>query len=464
MEQPKIGVMLRDITSLALPVTLAQAFQTLGGFINSLMLARVNASAFAAGMLTTSIQLAIVTVSISVLFALSASFSQILGEDTQPERVGRLFSGGVVLALLIAGANMLLLWNVRPIFQLFEQPEVLTELCERYFRIFLWSVPASALLALYSQLLMGTFKQKVVVFSTIFSLVMGAGCSYVLIFGKLGFPALGIEGLAWGSLIASVSGFFGLTIYILTRREYRVYRLLRFELREVRRAVGQIANVGLPISVQMGNELLAFLVTTIMVGWLGVEALAAKQVMTRYLMLLILPIFGLSQATAVLIGRQFGARDLLNTRSYAGICMMLGVAYSLIVLAVFCVAPEPFIGIFLPRSTSVELNDIIARLLVIMAIGQVFDAIRNVAIGALRGLQITKPPMLVGVLSLWIVATPLSYLMGFTWNLGLVGMAWAHTLALGLGAALLLVEWSRVVRRYTAVGPEAFPPPAVKAS
>ena len=437
--------MLRHVAGLAVPVTLAQAAQTLGGFVNSLMLARVSEDAFAAGMLAFSIQLMVIVVSISVLFSLSALISQILGEQTAPERVGRLFAGGVILALAVAVVDMAVLWNVGALLRALGQPPVLAELCGRYFRIAMWSVPFSALLALYSQLLMGLFEQIVVLAVNVLSMVVGASVSYVLIFGKLGCPALGMNGMAWAALVASSTSLACLTGYVASRHKYRMFALWKVRPGELGQSVSQIVRVGGPIVVQMGNEMASFFATTIMVGWMGVEALQAKQVVARYLMLLVLPIFGLSQASTVLVGKQFGGRNFKDMNAYATVCMALGVVYSVSIVVIFLVAPGPFVRLFLGEASDAQMR-FVGELLVITAIGQIFDSLRNVATGALRGLQITRLPMIVGVVSIWGVGVPLAYVMGFTWGMGLVGMAIAHTASMAGASAVHVVLWSRAVR------------------
>jgi MATE family multidrug resistance protein len=450
--RPNAGSIARAVAAVATPVVLSQVLQTLGGFINALILARVSDQAFAAGMLITSFEMTVITVSFAVVYALSAMFSRVIGEGRNPERIGLLFSAGTVLALVIAAVNMVVLWNVGPILHALKQPEALTGLCERYFRVFVWSLPIMALRSVFSQFVIGIFKQAVVFYWSGVSLLLGAACSFVLTFGKFGLPALGIEGVAWGSMTASMVGFVVLAAYIFAWPEHRVYRLLQFDLTKLRRPMVRILGVGVPICIQMGNELMAFFVTTMMVGRLGVEALAAKQVMTRYLMLLVIPIFGISQASAVLVGREFGAKNFYRAKAYANTCIAVGFVYSFAVLFVFAFAPGPFIRLFLTSSARDELMSVIAKLLVIMAIGQVFDSARNIATGALRGLQSTKIPMLVGIVTMWLLAIPLSYVMGFPLKMGLIGMAAAHSAVMAVSATILVLQWNKVSQRLFSEG------------
>jgi MATE family multidrug resistance protein len=437
--------MVRDVAGMAGMVMLAQALPAIGAFINALMLARVSGHVFAASMITSSVQLTIMTVSTALLFALGAMFSRVLGDGMDPTRIGRIFSAGLVIGLLIALANMLLFWNMGRVLHLLRQPESLVVLCDAFFRVALWSVPASACLAVYNQFLLGTFNQRAALAFSVFSLAFNASCNYVLIFGKLGLPALGLQGLAWSSVVSSGATFLVLTLYITQNPKHREYCLVQFGLAGLRRSLGLILKIGVPICIQVGNELFAFFATTIMVGWMGAESLEAKQVTTRYLMLLVIPIFGISQASTVLVGRQFGAQDLHLAKSYANVCVALGLAYTLLTLLTFAVMPQPFIRIFLGDTTRGELMHLIAQLLVIAALGQVFDSVRNVITGALRGLQVTKAPMLVGLVSVWLFAVPLSYVMGFTWKMGLPGMAWAHTIAMAASATVLYLHWNHVI-------------------
>jgi MATE family multidrug resistance protein len=197
----------------------------------------------------------------------------------------------------------------------------------------------------------------------------------------------------------------------------------------------------------MGNEIGSFLVTTLMVGWISVAALEMQQVTTRYLMLLVIPLVGFSQAATIVISRQFGARNTDEVRSTGWFYTGLGLTYAFGILLLFLLFPKQLIGVFIHYTPEAEATfHTLSILLVVVAIGQIFDSVRNIITGALRGLLDSKYPMLVSILMIWGVGIPLAYFMGFTLDYGLIGMAIAHNLTMAIGAAVLFVRFQSKVR------------------
>jgi len=442
-ETPSLrGGRFQEALKISLPITASQFMVMIGGFVNHLMISRVDTTTFAAGVLINSIQLTLVTVVFGVLYSLSALIGNVVGEGKNPERVGQLFIAGCVVAVAISIPTMVILFCVEPILLMFGQPVAIVDVCARYFRLYVWAVPAVGVLSVYIQFLFGTFKQAIVLLYSTSSAAMSIALGYVMIFGKLGLPAMGIEGLAGAAVVTTWLAAALLTCFILGRSEHRKFELLAFEARGLQRAIGRTLRVGVPIFVQMGNEIGSFFVITVMVGWLGVESLSVHQVATRYVMMLIIPVIGLSQAATVAISSSVGAKNPSDVKQYGGFYISMGLAYSFIALLAFALTPRIFIRVFLEDTPeNASLFEILPTILVLVAVGQVFDTIRNVVTGALRGLQDTKYPMSVSIVMIWPIGIPLAYSMGFTLHAGLVGMTVAQNIVMAIGCGVLLLRW-----------------------
>ncbi|MCW7538516.1 MATE family efflux transporter [Aquabacterium sp. A7-Y] len=441
-ETQSLNGRLREALKISLPIMVSQFMLMAGGFISNLMLSRVDETSFAAGLLINSVQMSLVTVIFGVLYSLSPLIGRVIGEGRQLERVGQLFLAACSVALLVCVPTILLLYFARPILTALGQPAALIEACASYFHIYLWSVPAVGLISVCVQVLLGVLKQGVVLLYSVLSLLVSTLLSYLLIFGKFGFPALGLNGWAWAVSITAWLAALVLTGFILRHPGHRVYALTTLQRHSLRQSMGSIVRIGLPIAVQMGNEIFSFLVTTLMVGWLGVEALATQQVATRYLLMLVIPIIGLSQAVTVVTSKHFGAGRLGEVKLTGQAYVWMGALYSLIVLAAFALAPDAFVSVFIEnRPENAAIYQTLAVLLVLIAIGQIFDAVRNILTGALRGLQDSKFPMQLSIVMIWVIGVPLAYLMGFTWNWGLVGITVAHDIVMAIGCAILWWHW-----------------------
>ena len=440
---------LGEALKISLPIMASQFLLMIGGFISNLMLSRVDDISFAAGLLINAVQLSLILVIFGVLYALSPLIGKVMGEGTRPEQVGQMFLAGCSLSLLICLPTIALLFFIKPILLVLGQPLSLVEATNRYFYIYLWAVPAVGLTSVYLQLLLGIMKQGIVFLYSICNLFVSTILSYVLIFGKLGLPALGIEGLAWAALITSWLAALFLGSFIVYHPSHRSYALLNFKFNLIRQHIKKILNVGLPISMQMGTEIFSFFITTIMVGWISIEALEVQQVATRYLFLLVIPIVGLSQAATVVVSRFYGAEKLGEAKQAGQDYMRMGWLYSFIVLVAFALFPNIFIQIFIEnRPDNQAIYQLLAIILVLIALGQIFDAVRNILTGALRGLQDTKFPMQVSMVMIWPVGLPLAYVMGFTLDGGLIGITLAHDIVMAIGCGILYWRWKNRFKQF----------------
>ncbi len=436
------GARFQEALKIAIPITATQFVVMIGGFLNNMMIARVGTTAFAACLLINSIQLAITVVVHGVLYSLSALISNVVGEGKKLERVGQLVVAGCAVSLLLSLPTMALLLCIKPLLLMLGQPAPTVDVCDRYFRIYVWALPATGIVSVAIQFLFGIFKQSIVFYYSIGSIAVSTALGYVMIFGKLGLPAMGIEGLAGAAVATAWLAFAALGYILLGTSEHRKFELLAFERSAVKSAVGHTLRVGVPISVQWGNEIFSFLVTTIMVGWIGVDALGVQQVATRYVMMLIVPVIGLSRAATIVIGRSFGAKNPADIKLYGGFYTSLGLAYSSIVLVAFVLAPRIFIRVFLADTPeNARLFQILPTILVLSAFGQIFDGVRNIVTGALRGLQDTKYPMSVSIVMFWPIGIPLAYFMGFTLHFGLVGITLASNVVVAIGCGVLFFRW-----------------------
>lgn len=438
---------IREALKVSSPIIVSQLLMTASGFITSIMLSNVDSVTFAAGLLIAAINMAIVTVVFGLLFSCSALIGKVVGEGTRLERVGHLFGGASSTGLLISIPVILVLYNIRPLLLMAGQPEAIADLCQVYFRVYVWGVPAIALVSACMQFLLGSFQQGYVFLNSLCNLLILSLLSYALIFGAFGLAPKGLVGLAWASVAVSWFSCIALLLFVALRKRNGPYDLLRFDRAQWLQSARDIVRVGVPISVQMGNEIGSFLVTTLMVGWISVAALEMQQVTTRYLMLLVIPLVGFSQAATIVISRQFGARNTDEVRSTGWFYVGLGVAYAFVVLLLFLIFPKPLIGVFIEYTPEADaVFRTLSVLLVVVAIGQIFDAVRNIITGALRGLLDSKYPMLVSIVMIWGGGIPLAYFMGFTLGYGLIGMAVAHSLAMAIGAAVLVRRFQRVAR------------------
>ncbi len=265
---------------------------------------------------------------------------------------------------------------------------------------------------------------------------------YVLIFGKLGFPEMGIKGAAIATAVTQViPALIWLALFLSSRyrSSYRSRREYRFDPR----IFGMLIRYGVPSGVQLGLDVGAFAVFILLVGRLGRIDLAITNIVTSIEMLSFLPMIGMSIATATLVGEYLGRErpDLAEKSVYSA--LKLALAYMGFMAALFFVIPETFLGLF--RSTSEETGDfgeILRRgtlILRLVAIYTIFDTMFIVFSGALKGAGDTRFAMWVQAALAWFFFVPPVYVIIEVIRLGLLtAWGWGITYVILLGVVFWL--------------------------
>jgi len=210
---------------------------------------------------------------------------------------------------------------------------------------------------------------------------LNIGLDYILIFGKLGFPALGVRGAAIATVIAEFIGFcvfISIFFSAENKRRYLTARIPSLSFNLVRR----IFRVGIPIGVQGVLDVAAFFAFGIIVARMGVNALAINQIVIQILSLTFMPGLGFSKASTTLVSSYMGAKDIKNARRSGYIAVLMALAVMVSIAASFVLVPGFYLNIFTKDKSMLELG---SRLLLIAAISEAFDAVGLVFAGCLFG-------------------------------------------------------------------------------
>lgn len=287
-------------------------------------------------------------------------------------------------------------------------PEVLAEELI-YFNILMIGSVATPLGAALSGFFIGRGKTLITMTATIAGNLVNIGLDYLLIFGRAGFPELGIRGAAWASVIAAtVTPAILLVIYFAsatnkvfqTRATFRwdgplLWRLLRF---------------GTPSGVHLALDIASFAVFILLTGRMGAVSLAASNIALSINMLTFMPMIGLGIATSTVVGRYQGSRESGVAAHAAWNALRLGVGYIAVVGTTFILFPDFYIAFFtLREDTGLGLDVLLPvgrQLMVIMALWGLVDAANLILSGALKGAGDTRFVMCFSVCMAWGVLVP----------------------------------------------------------
>ncbi|MFV0417001.1 MAG: MATE family efflux transporter [Chthoniobacterales bacterium] len=420
----------RQTLRLALPIMSGHVSQMLIGLTDTLMIGQVGVLPLAACALANSILLVFMVFGFGLLSSVAVFTAESFGAGKN-ERAGEFLIAGLVLAtfagLLIASAVILSF----PALHFLGQPEDTVLAAKPYLFYLTCSLMPLFLIGAaksYSEALSMPWIPFWVILSGV---LLNVFLNWLLIFGHWGFPEMGLVGAGVATLIARTVSAVALLSFVFRSRLYERYRSLRSWTSYLKNHLRRLLRIGLPSGTQLVMEIGAFAFATVMMGWIGVDALAAHQVAITCASTTFMVPLGLAMALTVRMGQTVGEKKFTKLRPIAfgalGIGLLVGVFFGLS-LAVFA---RPLGSFFVGDS---EILSLIVSLLGIAAIFQIFDALQVIGVGGLRGLSDVRFPMFVIIFSYWLVGLPLAALLAFIFDMEAAGV-W-----LGLAVSLLLVS------------------------
>jgi len=428
------GGHLRATLALGVPLVGSQIGLMLINTTDTVMLGWYSVEALAASVLATPF--------FFVVMIFGSGFSQaVLPIAAQAEGKGdtrgvrRAVRMGLWVAIGYSALVMPLLWQAERILLALGQEPGVSALAGDYMRIAQWAMfPALAAQGLRA-FLSAVERPRIIFWSTVAGAVLNALLNWALIFGNWGAPEMGVRGAAIASLGTTALTFAVLAAHVVTDRKATEYEIFARFWRPDWPDLRDVLRIGVPISITILAEVTMFVFASVMMGWLGVVALAAHGIAMQFASIAFMVPLGMSQAATVRIGRALGRGDALALNRAAGSAMMICLVFALMSGLLFWIFPEPLIALFLDTSEA-KAPEVIAYavpLLVIAGIFQLFDNGQAVGVGLLRGLKDTRIPMLLAIFCYWGIGFPTAYLLGFTFGFGGAGV-WAG-LATGLAFA-----------------------------
>lgn len=435
----------KKILPLALTMAGTQLITVASGFLCMIMLAHLGHQVLAASALMISTQISIMVIGMSLLFSLSLMVGHAYGAKNYLA-IGNFMQIGWTLAIIISIPLMLLFWFIGPVLNFFDEPRNLIPLVITFFHAYIFAVAPILLSICNQQLCYGTHQQRLVIITSCLSVIVLLVTAYVLIFGKLGLPALGVAGLGYAMAAQVWFGLILMIVLICRRQGFKQFDLFTYRAHKNREYLRQMFKIGWPMSLQMSAEMLCLFVGTIMVGWIGTNALAAYQIVSQFVFLIIVPIFALSQASGIAVGQAKGAGQFHEIKNLGYASLRITLIWALLAALLFILAPKLLASFYLNVNDPANLLTVhwAVWLFLITAFSQTFDSVRNVMTGALRGLFDTRYPMVVGIIVLWFIGIPLSYIFAFIFHWGVYGIALGSTCGMLIGAVLILFRWQKL--------------------
>jgi MATE family multidrug resistance protein len=423
-------------------VVLAELGWMAMGVVDTLMVGRLGPEAIGAVGFGSSLFIAVVIFSMGLLLGLDTLVSHAFGAG-RVEDCHRWLLHGIALSLVTSIPASLALLGLSSLFPRWGLDPVVLELAQPYSRVLTWSVCPLLLYATFRRYLQGMGVVTPIMTALITANITNLAFNWILIYGKLGAPAMGVRGSAWATVIARIMMAVHLLVVILVRERGRRPSLFETPIRIEWSWMRRLMTLGFPAAAQITLEVGVFAMATALAGRLAPIALASHQIALNIAAVAFMVPFGLSSAGAVRVGHAVGRRDPAGAERSGWTALLFGASFMACAAAVFWLAPRVLIGAFTSDDGVLRVG---SSLLAVAAVFQLFDGLQGVATGVLRGLGDTRTPMFWNLVGHWVIGLPFGYALCFGLGLGVIGLWWGLSTGLIICGVALLAVWARRIR------------------
>ncbi len=426
---------LRKNIVLSLPVIIGQLGHIMVGVSDSIMVGRLGVIPLAAATFAGTIYHVLMLFGIGVSYAITPKVAATDINDRA--KLLKYLENGFFMNLGLGMILFLLGYLASHILHLFGQEVSVAKAAGPYLIIMCGSLIPLMIFQTFRQYAEGlsdTFSPMVV---SVFANLLNVFFNYMLIYGKLGAPALGLNGAGIATLLARII-MFALMVWWIRKK------CVGFEWKFEWNGIKDLLRIGVPSGMQYVFEIGAFATAAIMVGWISAEALAAHNIALNLAAISYMAATGLAAASTIRIGNQMRFKDRRNLRiagfsSFGLVTIFMGIC-GLVFILFRNILPALYIENETVQQTA-------ATLLVIAAAFQISDGVQAVGLGVLRGLQDVKIPTIITFVSYWLIAIPCGYIFAFIVGWGVNGVWYALSMGLTIAGIFNLWRFNRLSKK-----------------
>ncbi|MFP6663007.1 MAG: MATE family efflux transporter [Deltaproteobacteria bacterium] len=412
------------------------------GLVDTAMVGRVSAVAMGAVAVGANVFFLFMAGGLGLLFGLDTVVAQAVGAR-EPELAHRALVQGLFLAL---GSSLLLMGGMVAAGNLLGWIGVTSDVlptARTYLAITALSMPPIALFMALRRYLQAMNLVGAFMVIVLFANVLNALVNWLLVFGNLGFTALGAAGSAWATVASRCFMMVALAAYTLWHARRNATGLLQTPFVIEMPLLRRIVRIGLPAAGQILLESGFFNVAALLAARFGSVPLAAHQIAISAASFSFMAPLGISSAAAVRVGQAVGRRDGPGARLAGWTAIVCGGIMMFVFAAAFLFFGREIAAVFTDETAVIT---IAASILTVAAAFQLVDGTQVVAVGALRGLGETRLPMRIALLSYWMVGMSLAVALAFWMGLGVIGLWYGFVVGLALACVLLVGVWFRHAR------------------
>lgn len=419
------------------------------GVADIVMIGKIDATNLAAAGLANSVYFLITILGIGTLTAVSPLVAKAKGAG-QTNNTALLFRQGLWASLALSIFIGICLFVLTINLHWFGQEQEVTALTRSYLHILNAGTVFMLLFMAAKQFSDGLSITTPSAVITILGLLFNIFWNWVLIYGKLGFPQLGLEGAGYATSFSRLFMAVAMVIYILRHKVYKAWLHVSDKLSGPV-LFKQIFSVGLPSGMQYFFEVGAFAGAAIMIGWFGKEQLAAHQIAINIASVTYMIATGISAGGSIAVGDAWGRKNKPDLIKAGRASIIMGFAFMGLMAVLFAVASKQIVSFYIADDI---VGPMAVNLLLIAALFQLSDGVQCVSLGVLRGIADTKMPTVVTIIAYWVIGIPSGWIMAKWFGMGLYGIWFGLSLGLTFSAIFLSLRFLKESREFDFVKEE----------
>lgn len=445
----QLAIELSEVAKLAWPMVLTQLGQVAMTTTDLALIGRIGPEALAAAALGATIFLIGFTLGVGLLAPIAPLAAQAFGaKDLAAVRCT--LRMGLWAALLLSLPIMAFALHGEQILLAFGQASDVARLAQRYLFGLAWGVVPALWFQGFRNFMAAVHRPQPALWITLAAIPVNALMAYILIYGKLGLPPLGLFGAGLASTFVNFTMFLAVLWFATIRHPFRDYQVLAHFWHFDWPFMQRLIVTGIPISLILLLEYGLFSAAGLLAGLVSISALTAHQIAFQVdLMLYVVPL-GISTAAAVRVGHALGRGDAPGVKRAGLIAILLGILAAAILTSGVVAMRFQITGLFLDQTTDGggATAELAANLLLIGASFFISDAAQHVAAGGLRGLKDTRVPLLFAGIANWAIGFTLSYVLGLKIGLGAIGIWIGLSVGTTVYAGFLILRFLLLASRF----------------
>ena len=428
---------------LAYPVIIGMIGHTLAGFVDNAMVGQLGTSELAAISLGNSF----VFLAMAFGIGFSTAITPLIAESDAKKNKSNtksILSNGILVCIFLGAVLTIIVLIAKPIIYYMGQSEEVVNLAYPYITLVAISLFPLIIFQSFKQFSDGLSFTKIAMISTVIANLINVVINYILIYGKFGFPKLELVGAGIGTLISRFIMVLIIIYLIKSNPKINQYLDNLFSLKYSSIITKKIINLGYPSALQMMFEVGFFISGIWVCGIIGINYQAANQIALNLSSLTFMVALGLSVAATIRIGNQKGLNDYKNLKRIAISIFLITILIELIFALIFIIFSELLPWLYLENNNNFDVLETVSlasKLLIIVALFQIFDGIQIVAQGALRGIQDVKIPSMICFLSYIIFGVPIMIYLGLYTDLKATGVWIGFLIGLMIASILLSIRF-----------------------